>query len=268
MNHLLRELAPISEAGWALLDGEARQRLETLLGARRLVDFAGPYGWQYSAANLGRVASMAAEVPAVGVTVTPRVVRPVLEVRADFTISRAELADHDRGAVEVDLSDLDEAVRNAAITESAAVFHGVEDADVPGVAPSSPHEPIPFGADVEAYPRHVARAVEVLRAIGIGGPYGLALGPEMFTTVIETTEHGGYLMFDHLRHILEGPIVWTPGVRGGVVLSQRGGDFLFECGQDMSIGHASHDETVVNLYLEESFTLRIATPEAAVWLKP
>ena len=121
---------------------------------------------------------------------------------------------------------------------------------------------------MEAYPRHVAQAVEVLRAVGIGGPYGLALSPQMFTTVIETTEHGGYLMFEHLRHILEGPIVWTPGVRGGVVLSQRGGDFLLECGQDLSIGYAGHDETVVRLYLEESFTLRIATPEAAIWLKP
>jgi len=267
MNHLLREVAPISDAGWALLDGEARQRLGTLLGARKLVDFAGPYGWQYSAANLGRVGSVV-EVPAVGLTVTPRLVRPVLEVRADFTISRAELTDHDRGAVEVDLSDLDEAARNAAVTESASVFHGVEDASVPGIAPSSPHGPIPFGSDVEAYPRHVAQAVEVLRAAGIGGPFGLALGPQMFTTVIETTEHGGYPMFDHLRHILEGPIVWTPGVRGGVVLSQRGGDFLLECGQDLSIGYAGHDETVVRLYLEESFTLRIATPEAAVWLKP
>lgn len=267
MNHLLREAAPVSDAGWALLDGEARQRLGTLLGARKLVDFAGPYGWQYSAANLGRVASVAA-VPAVGVTVTPRVVRPVLEVRADFSISRAELADHDRGALDVDLSDLDEAARNAAVTESAAVFHGVEEASLHGIAPASPHDPIPFGPDVEAYPRHVAQAVEVLRAVGIGGPYGLALSPQMFTTVIETTEHGGYLMFEHLRHILEGPIVWTPGVRGGVVLSQRGGDFLLECGQDLSIGYAGHDETAVRLYLEESFTLRIATPEAAIWLKP
>jgi uncharacterized linocin/CFP29 family protein len=57
-------------------------------------------------------------------------------------------------------------------------------------------------------------------------------------------------------------------VNGAVVLSQRGGDFLFESGQDLSIGYDSHDADVVRLYLEESFSFRVATPEAAVVLEP
>ena len=43
-----------------------------------------------------------------------------------------------------------------------------------------------------------------------------------------------------------------------------GGDFLFDCGQDLSIGYESHDADAVSLYLEESFSFRVATPEAAV----
>jgi uncharacterized linocin/CFP29 family protein len=58
--------------------------------------------------------------------------------------------------------------------------------------------------------------------------------------------------------------VWAPAVDGGAVLSLRGGDFLFDCGQDLSIGYESHDAEAVNLYLEESFSFRVATPEAAV----
>jgi uncharacterized linocin/CFP29 family protein len=57
-------------------------------------------------------------------------------------------------------------------------------------------------------------------------------------------------------------------VEGAVVLSMRGGDFVFECGQDLSIGYDSHDNEVVRLYLEESFSFHVATPEAAVALKP
>lgn len=45
MNHLLRELAPMSESAWAEVDKEARQRLRPVLAARRLVDFIGPAGW-------------------------------------------------------------------------------------------------------------------------------------------------------------------------------------------------------------------------------
>jgi uncharacterized linocin/CFP29 family protein len=62
--------------------------------------------------------------------------------------------------------------------------------------------------------------------------------------------------------------VWAPGVRGAVVVSQRGGDFLFDSGEDLSIGYDRHDFDSVDLYLIESFTFRVATPEAAVALAP
>jgi uncharacterized linocin/CFP29 family protein len=86
--------------------------------------------------------------------------------------------------------------------------------------------------------------------------------------VVETAEHGGYPLLEHLRKIIEGPIVWAPGVKGAVVISLRGGDFLFESGQDLSVGYAGHDAEVVRLYLEESFSFHVATPEAAVALTP
>ena len=52
------------------------------------------------------------------------------------------------------------------------------------------------------------------------------------------------------------------------MLSLRGGDFLFESGQDLSVGYDSHDAEAVELYIEESFSFRVATPEAAVALTP
>jgi len=82
------------------------------------------------------------------------------------------------------------------------------------------------------------------------------------------TEHGGYPLLDHLRKIIGGPLVWAPGVEGAVVVSQRGGDFLFEAGEDLSVGYDGHDADTVDLYLVESFTFRVATPEAAVALTP
>ena len=146
------------------------------------------------------------------------------------------------------------------------MFHGFKEADIVGIAEASPHEAIPLGDEPDDYPGQVAKAVEMMLRAGVGGPYGVALGPACYTSVIEATEHGGYLVFDHLGKILGGPIVWAPGVEGAVVLSLRGGDFLFESGQDLSIGYDSHDDKVVRLYLEESFSFRVATAEAAVAL--
>jgi uncharacterized linocin/CFP29 family protein len=261
--HLLREHAPISEHAWKLIDEEARQRLKPGMAARRLVDFSGPHGWDYSATNLGRVEHDEIS-PLDHVEGRRRRVLPLVEVRARFTVSREELRAADRGADDVDFDELDAAAQRMVVAENTAVFHGWQQAGIDGIAGSSSHDPMPCGDDVDRYPGFVARAVETLLRNGISGPYGLALGRDEYTRVIETAEHGGYPLFDHLGKILGGPIVWAPGVEGGVVLSQRGGDYVLESGQDLAVGYETHDADSVTLYLEESFSFRVATPEAAV----
>jgi uncharacterized linocin/CFP29 family protein len=265
MNHLLRELAPVSEAGWQLIEREAKPRLTTFLSARKLVDFSGPSGWDHSATNLGRSTSV--QGPTDRVTARQRRVLPLVELRAEFTVSRAELDDADRGAVDLDLDDLDQAVRRIALAENMVVFGGYHGADIEGITQTSSHPSIALDADFTRYPRGVARALNALRDAGIEGPYGLAISPDGYTGIIETSEPGE-LLVDHLTQILGGPVVWAPGVQGGVVLSLRGGDFLLDSGQDLSIGYLDHSATSVTLYLEESFSFRVLEPAAAVVLTP
>jgi uncharacterized linocin/CFP29 family protein len=267
VSHLLREKAPITEQGWRVLDDEARQRLSPALAARKLVDFSGPHGWDYSATNLGRSEELS-DLPGEGVAARQRRVLGLVELRARFPIARSELEDAERGAEDIDLGALDEAARRIAVAENAVVFHGWQAAGITGAIEASTNERITLGEDCERYPRHIAKAVDALRGVGIDGPYGLALSPEAHTAVLETSQHGGYPLLEHLGKILGGPIVWAPGVRGGAVVSLRGGDFLFEAGQDLSIGYLNHDAESVELYLEESLSFRIATPEAAVGLDP
>src|SRR3954447_16091661 len=265
MNHLLRDIAPVTDRAWEELEEEARDHLPVPLAARKLVDCSGPHGWERSATNLGRTASLA-PVPVEGVDARRRRVLPLVETRAWFSLSRDELELVDKGAVDIDLDPLDEAARQIALAENTAVFNGWPDAGITGIAQASPHEAITLTDDMTTCPRHVAEAVEVLLSNGIEGPYGLALGPTVYRRVIETTEHGGYPLFDHLRAILGGPLVWAPGVDGGVVLSLRGGAFLLECGQALAVGYVDHDADAVHLYLVETFSFRVATPEAAVAL--
>jgi uncharacterized linocin/CFP29 family protein len=264
-DHLLRALAPVTDSGWKLLDSEAKQRLTPALAARRLVDFSGPQGWEHSATNLGRTEPVAAS-PNEGVAALRRRVLALAELRANFTVSVQELADQERGAADVDLSSLDDAAHRIAVAENVAVFHGWPEAGITGIVAASPHESQPLGEDPDTYPRAVAGAVELLLRNGIGGPYGMALGREQYRRVVETAEHGGHLLLDHLRKILDGPIVWAPGLAGAVVLSQRGGDFTLDCGQDLSIGYLRHDDQAVHFYIEESFSFMAVTPDAAVAL--
>jgi uncharacterized linocin/CFP29 family protein len=265
MNHLLRAHAPISDRAWEQIDQEARERLEPALAARKLVDFVGPLGWEYSAANLGRTAALPGS-PAPGAWGLQRQVLLAVELRADFVVSREELRDIDRGAADPDFDALDNAAQQIATAENAAVLGGWPDA-ISGVAEVSPYPQQPLGRAPEHYPQQIARAVSDLRTRGVGGPYGLAFAPEPYRLAVQSTEHGGELLTEHLETILGGgPIVWTPGLEGAVVVSLRGGDFILECGQDLSVGYHSHDAAQVELYIQESFTFRVATPEAAVVL--
>ena len=265
--HLLREHAPITDAGWKLIDEEARTRLLPGLAARRLVDFSGPHGWEHSATNLGRV-ERANVSELKGVEASRRQVLALIELRSRFVISREELRAGDRGAGDVDFASLDAAAQRIVDAENVAVFHGWPKAGIEGVTASTPHDPIVRAKSFEDYPGCVARAVELLLRNGIAGPYGLALGREDYTSVVETAEHGGYPLLDHLRNVIKGPIAWAPGVNGAVVLSMRGGDFAFESGQDLSVGYESHDGDAVSLYIEESYSFRVLTSEAAVAIAP
>jgi len=266
MDRLLRALAPISDGAWAAIEAEAKSHITTFLAARKLVDFEGPHGWGHSANNLGRVETVPG--PVEDVEARLRRVMPLVELRVPFTVSRSELDSIDRGAADTDFGSLDVATARLGLAENTVVFRGHSGAGIQGILDSSSHPSVQLTDDFSRYPTSVAKAVDVLRESGIGGPYGLAIAPEGYTGIIETTEHGGYPLLDHLHQILDGPVVWTPGIDGAAVMSLRGGDFVMDVGGDIAIGYLSHDADSVTLYLEESLTFRVLEPDAVVVLSP
>jgi uncharacterized linocin/CFP29 family protein len=266
MNHLHRELAPISDAAWQEIDGEARRALRNFLTARKVVDFVGPLGWDHSALGLGRAAPTD-EGPAEGVERRVRLTQPFVELRTPFTLDRDEIDAVDRGAPDADWDPVVDAARRAALAEDRLVFQGDPPSGVRGIVQTSTHAPVEITTDYEQYPTVVAKAVDTLRRAGVDGPYAILLGPRCWQGVVESTQHGGYPVLEQLRLISRGPVLWAPAVDGALVVSLRGDDFELMVGQDLSIGYLTHDASTVTLYLEESLTFRAAGPEAAVALK-
>jgi uncharacterized linocin/CFP29 family protein len=263
MNHLLRELAPISTAGWREIEKEAARTLKTTLAARRLVDFVGPQGWGASAVGLGRIESIALPSDNSGVRARLRKVLPLVELRVPFEMSLADLDDVERGAEDPDTDAVIAAARAIAMAEDRAVFHGFAAAGIRGICEAQAEEGVPIGGDYENFPAIVATAVNRLRDEGVDGPYAIALGEECYKGVSDTT-HGGYPVLEHVRHLVDGPLVWAPGLDGAVVLSMRGEDFQLTVGEDFSIGYLGHDSDKVRLYIEESFTFWLLSAQAAI----
>jgi uncharacterized linocin/CFP29 family protein len=265
MNHLLRELAPMSDTAWSAVEDEAATRLRAFLAARKLVDFNGPLGWNASSVNVGR-AGAADDSLADGVQARVREVLPLVELRTPFALRHEVLDAIDRGAPDPDLGPVVDAARQAALAEDRAALHGHAASGIAGITEATPHDALITPDDFEQFPTAVARAIAVLRDAGVGGPYAVALGPQPYTNVIETT-YGGYPVLNHVRLLLDGPVVWTSAVDCAVVLSVRGGDFELSVGQDLSLGYLAHDAETVHLYLEESIAFRALSPEAAVELR-
>jgi uncharacterized linocin/CFP29 family protein len=262
MSPLLRELAPVTGEAWALIEEEAKRTLKLKLAARKLVDFTGPLGWEASSVNLGRVKRLN-EAPADGVQASLREVQPLVELRIPFELQREELEAAGRGAKDAAVDAVREAAGAAAIAEDRAVFRGFAAGGIHGIAEESAASKLTLSDDYQAYPGVVAEAVNKLHMAGVEGPYGIALGPRCYTGLTKTTQ-GGYPVMEHVRRLLDGPIVWAPAVDGAVVLSLRGGDFELTVGQDFSIGYLEHTASAVRLYLQESFTFRVLSAEAAV----
>ncbi len=261
MNHLFRELAPISAAAWSEIEEEAVRTLRHYLAARKVVDFKGPLGYDTASVSLDRLETLG-ESPVDGVTATRRAVLPLVELQRNFTLDRNELDAIDRGG-DGDLAPLVEACRTLAHAEDSLVFDGFAAADVEGIASASPHDPLELSTDYSRYPSSVASAIATLKDAGIGGPYALAVGPRCYAGIIETTEQG-HPVIEHLKLILKGPVVWAPAVDGAVLVSQRGGDFELTVGQDTSIGYRSHDAESVTLQLQESIAFVPTAPEAGI----
>src|SRR5258707_547913 len=116
-NHLFRDKAPITEAGWAEIEKEAKRTLRALLAARRVVDFRGPLGWGDSDVELGRADPIASPTGGKAVQARLRRIQPLVEltVGQDFSIG---YLDHNSERVRLYI---EESFTFLILTEQAAI---------------------------------------------------------------------------------------------------------------------------------------------------
>lgn len=265
MNNLHRELAPISDAAWLQIEQETTRTIKRYLAGRRVVDVPSAGGATLSGVGTGHLKSIAG--PAEGIVANQREVKPLVELRVPFELSRQTIDDVERGSDDSNWQPAKDAAKKLTFAEDRAIFNGYGEANVQGIreGTSNPIDALP--EDVRDYPDAVARALSQLRLVGVNGPYSVVLGADEYTALSETRDHG-YPILEHVKRIVDGNLIWAPAIEGAFVLTTRGGDFQLNIGQDISIGYLSHDDSVVRLYLQETFVFRVLTSEASVALSP
>lgn len=263
MNFLKRELAPIIDEAWSEIEEEAVRVLKANLSARHLVDLDGPRGFDHSAVNLGEIEP--AREPIDGVSYGIRRVLPLVEARVPFELDIWNLDNLARGADSVDTEAVVRAALSLAAFEERAVYYGFEPGGIKGLTECTMHKALSLGSDAGQFVDAVAKAMLVLSDSGVGGPYGLVLGSKAFRKLAGDVSM--YPPRQRIAKLIEGPILHSPVLDGGFLLSLRGGDFELSVGQDIAIGYDHHDTRKVSLYLTESFSFRVLGPEAVIELK-
>src|SRR5580698_4857943 len=122
MNNLHRELAPVSDAAWAQIEEETTRTLKRYLAGRRIVDVPASGGIALSGVGTGHLKPISA--PAEGIIANRREVKPLVELRVPFELSRQTVDDVERGSEDSDFQPAKDAAKTIAFAEDRAIFDG------------------------------------------------------------------------------------------------------------------------------------------------
>ena len=255
MDILKRSIAPLTEEAWKEIDDQAIEVLHSQLSARKAVHVEGPMGWDYTVVPEGRLTLVDNEKDVkTGVYNST----PLVEARISFELDRWEMDNLVRGAKDVELEALEEAVRKLAIFEEEAIYNGYEKGKIKGLKDSSEQEALKFGEDAKAILEMIAKGMIMLQDAFVEKPYNLVVGDEAWKRI--NRESNNYPLVKQVEELIGGKVIYSHVVEGAFLLPDDHEDLEMTIGQDYAIGYESHTDEKVRLFITESFTFRVLDP--------
>jgi len=262
MKFLNREEAPLSQEMWAMIDENMMGLLAKRLKIRSVVDFDEGYDFTTDAVATGK---MRAVPEAGGVKLGVR--EPILmtEIRYDFSIPKSTLDAMKRDVDDFDDTTLREAANAFGAAENGMILEGIASVASPGLLGSLTQQTLKASGAKELMVA-AARTLGMFNSEFVDGPFKILVSSATFAQLAIEAE-AGETMKQKLENIFgAGTLVVTEAVGDdkALVISQRGGDFVFYSGLDVHVGFDSESSEALNFFLLESAAFRVINPEAAV----
>lgn len=257
---LKRNLAPITSNVWEELDSRAKEVLSTYLSGRKVVNVHGPKGWDYTVIPEGRLEKV--DDCDKDICYGMYKAKPLMEVRSEFELNRWELDNLTRGAKDIDLKPLEEAVRKVALFEENAIYNGIHTASIKGLMEVSKENSIDFGEDGEAIIDAISEGMLKLKEAFVEKPYKLVVGKEAWKRLNKKIE--GYPLIKRVEDLLGSEIVYSHVLDGALLIPYDHEDIEMTIGNDFSIGYQDSDTEKIKFFITESFTLRILDEDIIV----
>lgn len=264
MDILKNEMAPITKGAWKEIKEELKIVLNNNRTARKFVDIDGPYGFEFSAVPMGKLI-IPEDQKHEEINYGIRSVLPMVEVRKPFELDIWELDNVSRGAKDINLDPLEEAALQLVRFEEQLIYKGLPLAGIKGLVEDNHYETVPLPKNLDNILRFVGKQINTLQRNSVEGPYTLVLNEKNWLELINLVD--GYPIIKQLKEILGGEVIANEYCDHSFLVSERGGDYELILGEDATIGYDSHDSKKVKLFLTQTLSFRVLSPEAKMLLK-
>jgi len=251
MDLFKKNLAPIATAAWEEIEERANEVISATLSARKVLFVNGPLGLQKNAVSTGKLDIVKGKNE---VTAGLYEVKPLLETRIKFGLSRWELDNVLRGATDVELSPLEEAVKELALYEEDTIYNGNKEANIQGLTELAATS-FDVKTDASAMLEAVASGVLTLQDAFAKGAYNLVVGDEFYKALAKP--HGAKLLRNIVEDLIGGTVVRSKVLKGALLLPYNHPDLELTIGQDYEVGYDMHDKKDVHFFAMNAFTLRV-----------
>ncbi len=261
MKFLNRESSPIAPAIWNQIDTEFTALLSQRLKLRGTVDFT-PVPFETDAIPTGNLTSLKSEG---GLEVQMRVPLSMVEIRHEFELPKKVVEEFKRDKPDFDDAVFKKVANAFSNAENNVILSGLKEANIEGILANIPYKPIK-AKDTKGLIDAVSSMLGAFGSEFVSGPYKLILSTSTLIKLVGESE-GGVSVKDRLEAMLGQDFFVVCEAMGNdkiLALSQRGGDFTLYNGLDVSIGYVGEKKDSFTLFMMESCSFRVMSPEAAL----
>jgi uncharacterized linocin/CFP29 family protein len=255
---MYRDLAPIDINVWKQIDSRAKEVIISTLTARKAIHVSTPKGSDYVAYNHGKLGDVAEKHE---VAFASYVVTPLIETRIEFKLNRWEMDNAFRGDTNIDFSNLEDAVKKAALFEEYVVYEGLSEGNIPGLLEVS-GETLKLGDTASSIKKSVAEGVIKLKNAYISGSMDLIVSQELYAKLWSIESQTP--LIKALENMIGGKVIDSEVMKGAILVPHNNENLNIELGEDFSIGYQEHDKKEVTFFIKESFTFRILDEKLVV----
>lgn len=264
MEILNRTNAPFGNGVWSVIDSTVSEFLIKRLNLRATVDFDEASTYQTDSISTGEVSQVLNKN---GLKVQTREPIKMVEVKKQFKVSKKVIDDIKRGKADFDDKEFAVAANEFASIENKIILEGLKEANIEGILSNKEVNSVKVDNTKDIL-KAVAKSLGTFNKEFVSGPFKLIVSSNTLASLY-TEFFDGISLKTKLDDILGADAILVNediGDDKALIISQRGEDFVYYSGLDVSIGYETETKDDVELFLIMTCAFKVYSPEAAIIL--